>query len=158
MSRFKEKMKKCRLPIILLIPGLLVNLLIFKFWVEHQAKTKEVVARETGLQLPPGVEIEDAKVQLYSFAGKANYDWLLTGDTSLVPWARSIGRDIPKSSNAWELITTFQQICPFRNAAFEEVSLHSVWVIAGALPDKKVTTFLYIAEDEKTGLLSTFSP
>ncbi|MDU9050741.1 MAG: hypothetical protein Q3M30_17980 [Candidatus Electrothrix sp. Rat3] len=158
MSHFKEKMKKCRLPIILLIPGLLFSLLIFKFLVEHQAKTKEVFARETGLQLPSVVKIEDAKVQLFSFAGKVNYDWLLTGDTSLIPWARSIGRDAPKSGVAWERITTFQQICPFRNAAFEEVSLHSVWQIVGALPDKKVTTFLYIAGDEKTGLLSTFNP
>lgn len=158
MSRFKGKMKKCWLPIILLIPGLLVSLLVFKFWVEHQAKTKEVVARETGLQLPSGVEVQDARVQLFSLADGVSYDWLLTGSTSLVPWARSVGRDVPKSGAAWERITSFQQFCPFSYAAFKEVSLHSVWWIAGASPDKKAISFLYIAEDEKTGLLSTFNP
>jgi len=158
MSRFKGKMKKCRLPIILLIPGLLVSLLIFKFWVEHQAKTKEVVARETGLQLPSGVEVQDARVLLFSLPDKVNYDWLLSGSTSLIPWARSVGRNDPQSGAEWKKIKTFQDISPFRDAAFEQFSLHSVWRIVGALPEKKITTFLYIAEDEKTGLLSTFNP
>lgn len=151
-------MKKYRLPIVLLVLGLLASPLMYKAWIEHQAKTKEVVQRETGLELPAGVEIEDAQVQFFSSADRVSYDWLLKGDISLVPWARSIGRDVPKSCAAWERITSFQQFCPFSYAAFKEVSLHSVWWIAGASPDKKAISFLYIAEDEKTGLLSTFNP
>lgn len=151
-------MKKYRLPIVLLVLGLLASPLMYKAWIEHQAKTKEVVQRETGLELPAGVEIEDAQVQFFSSADRVSYDWLLKGDISLVPWARSIGRDVPKSGAAWELITSFQQFCPFSHPAFKEIGLHSVWWIAGASPNKKATIFLYIAEDEKTGLLSTFNP
>ena len=158
MSLLKEKIKKCKLPIILFVLGLLAGPLMYKAWIEHQAKTKEVVQRETGLELPAGVEIEDAQVQLFSLADGVSYDWLLTGSTSLVPWARSVGRDDPKSGAAWKKIKTFQHICPFINTAFKKMSLHSVWRIVGALPDKKATIFLYIAEDENTGLLSTFNP
>ncbi|XCN73596.1 MAG: hypothetical protein Q3M24_02250 [Candidatus Electrothrix aestuarii] len=158
MSSFKGKMKKCRLPIILLVLGLFTSPLIYKAWVKHQAKTKEAVARETGLQLPSGVEVQAAQVQLFSLADGINYDWLLSGSTSLIPWARSVGRNETQYGTGWKKIKTFQQICPFINAAFEEVSLHSVWRIIGALPDKKATCFLYLAEDEKTGLLSTFNP
>ena len=158
MSLLKEKIKKCRLPITLLVLGLLAGPLLYKAWVEHQAKAKDVVLRETGIELPAGIEVRDAQVQLFFSADKINYDWLLAGNTSLVPWARSIGHDDPKSGAAWEKIKNFQQICPFSDAAFKEISLHSVWRITGALPDKKATSFLYIAEDEKTGLLSTFNP
>ena len=158
MSRLKEKVKKCRLPIILLILGILTGPLMYKAWVEHQAMTKEVVQRETGLELPAGVEIEDAQVQLFSSAGKVNHDWLLKGSTSLLPWVRSVGGNETSYGAAWEKITTFQQISPFSNPTFKEIGLHSAWRIEGALPDKKATCFLYIAEDEKTGLLSTFNP
>ena len=158
MSRFKERMKKCRFPIILLVLGLLVSPFIIKTWVEHQARTKEVVPRETGLALPSGIEVQDAQVQLFSLADGVSYDWLLVGSTSLVPWARSVGRNELQRGAGWERITSFQVICPFRNPAFEQIGLHSVWRIVSVLPDKEATSYLYIAEDEKTGLLSTFNP
>ncbi|WP_446007735.1 hypothetical protein [Candidatus Electrothrix sp.] len=158
MSRSKGKFKKYQPYILLLVLGLFASPLIIKFWVEHQARTKEVVQRETGLALPSGVAIEDAQVQLFSLADGVNYDWLLSGSTSLIPWASSVGRDQIQAGAGWEKIETFQQICPFRNAAFEEVSLHSAWRIVNVLPDKEATSYLYIAEDEKTGLLSTFNP
>lgn len=158
MSLLKEKVKKCKLPIILFVLGLLASPLMYKAWVEHQAKTKEVVQRETGIELPAGVEIEDAQVQLFSAEGKINHDWLLKGSTSLLPWVRSVGGNETSYGAAWEKITTFQQICPFRNPAFEQIGLHSVWRIISVLPDKEATSYLYIAEDEKTGLLSTFNP
>ncbi|MCI5160085.1 MAG: hypothetical protein D3906_17010 [Candidatus Electrothrix sp. AUS1_2] len=158
MSLLKEKIKKCRLPIALLVLGLLAGPLLYKAWVEHRAKAKDVVLWETGLELPAGVEIEDAQFQLFSSAGKVNHDWLLKGSTSLLPWVRSVGGNETPYGAAWEKITTFQQICPFSNPAFKQIGLHSAWRITGDLPDKKATCFLYIAEDEKTGLLSTFNP
>ena len=46
MSLLKEKVKKCKLPIILFVLGLLASPLVYKAWVEYQAKTKEVVQQE----------------------------------------------------------------------------------------------------------------
>ena len=159
MSRLKEKIKKYQFLIILLGLGLLASSFIYKTWIEHQAKTKDVVQRETGLTLPSGIDVQKAQVQLFSFVDGVNYDWILSGSTSLVPWARSVGkREGPSRIEGWSHVKTFQEICPFQDPAFEQIGLHSVWRIAGALPDKKATCFLYIAEDEKTGLLSTFNP
>jgi hypothetical protein len=159
MSHFKNEDEKIpRLHIAFLVLGLLASPLIYKAWVEHEAKAKKIIQRETGLALPSKIEVQDAQVQLFSLADGVNYDWLLSGSTSLVPWARSVGHNEIQHGVAWGQITSFQVICPFRNPAFEQIGLHSVWRIVNTLPDKEATSYLYIAEDEETGLLSTFNP
>lgn len=153
-------MRMAHLAALLAMAGILAAGAATECLLESNASSLAGIADQTGAELPSDVQVLDTDVSWLTIADGTNYDWLLSGTSSLVPWAELNGqREGPGITEGWSHIESFSEIASFDYAPLDRLGLHSVWRIVKHTADGgKETAYLYIASDETTAILGTFRP
>ena len=116
----------------------------------------ESIEREVGLSLPSGVRIAAARAHVFSLADGDNYEWLVESEVSLLPWARA---NMTPERGGWEHIDRLSELGHFGGKISPEVKFGGVWRGVAARRDgREETSYLYLAQDGRVGILSTFRP
>ena len=130
-------------------------------WLVWRAEIERLMAAdsvqvETGLSLPSGVRITAAQAHLFSLADGENYDWLIESETSLLPWASA---NMSPERGGWEQINNLSEFGHFPGRIPSEAKFGGVWRgVATGREGREETSYLYLAQNGRVGILSTFRP
>ena len=118
--------------------------------------TADSIENETGLSLPSGARIAAAHADIFSLADGANYEWLIESEESLLPWA---SESMVAERGGWEHINRLSELGDFRDDIPPEVRFGGVWRgVAAHRNGREETSYLYLAQDGRVGILATFRP
>ena len=113
------------------------------------------ITEETGLRLPPHARIAAARAHLLSLADGANFEWLIESDISLLPWASA---SMLPERGGWEHIRHPAELGDFREVS-RDLKFGGVWkAIQRGSHGREETSYLYLAEEGRLGILATFRP
>lgn len=119
-------------------------------------KAPESVTKETGLHLPAHTRITATQAHIFSLADGNNYEWLIESDNSLLPWVTT---NMSIERGGWEHVRSLAEICDFKNEVVQHAKLGGVWKgVWRNSRGREETSYLYLAEDGKVGVLATFRP
>jgi len=119
-------------------------------------KAPESVTEETGLRLPSDARITATRADIFSLADGENYDWLIRSDTSLLPWATT---NMSVERGGWEHIHQLAELREFKDEIPPTTKFGGVWKgVRRSSRGREETSYLYLAEDGRIGILSTFRP
>jgi hypothetical protein len=122
----------------------------------NRLKTPKSVIEETGLRLPSDARIAATRAHLFSFVDRNNYEWLIQSDTSLLQWVTT---NMAVERGGWEHIRNLAELGDFENQAFTNAKFGGVWKgVHNTSQGRQETSYMYLAEDGRVGILSTFSP
>jgi hypothetical protein len=125
-------------------------------WELNRLKTPDSLTQETGLLLPSDARITGTRAHLFSLVDGNNYEWLIQSDTSLLPW---VATNMSVERGGWEHIRSLAELGDFKNQAFTNAKFGGVWKgIQKNNRGHRETSYLYLAEDGRVGILSTFRP
>jgi hypothetical protein len=111
---------------------------------------------EIGLSLPSGARISAAQADIFSLADGNNYEWLIESEGSLLPWA---SEHMAPERGGWEHISKLSELSEFRGKIPPAAEFGGVWRGIGSGRDgREETSYLYLAQDGRVGILSTFRP
>lgn len=124
-----------------------------------RSRTSASIAKETGLTLPSSAHVADSKAAIFSLADGPNYEWLIVSDESLLEWAEANMKREDNDKISWKHIKSFNEISPFKEVRFEKLKLASVWIgTRRAARGHEETSYLFLCEGEKVGVIETFRP
>jgi hypothetical protein len=114
------------------------------------------IENEIGLSLPSGTRIAAVQADIFSLADGDNYDWLIESEASLLPWA---SENMSPERGGWEHIDKLSELGEFRGKIPPGARFGGVWrgVVAGR-DGQEETSYFYLAQDGRMGILSTFRP
>jgi len=130
-------------------------------WLAWRSEIQRLMAAETiedeiGLSLPSGTRIAAAQADIFSLADGDNYDWLIESEASLLPWA---SENMSPERGGWEHIDKLSELGEFRGKIPPEARFGGVWRgVAPGRDGREKTSYLYLAQDGRMGILSTFRP
>jgi hypothetical protein len=143
-----------------LIFGVAVLLVVGGAWLSwrlelRRLRSPESVVKETGLRLPERARITATRAHIFSLADGDNYEWLIQSDTSLLPWART---NMRVETGGWEHIRQMSEL-GFPEEMPRDARFGGVWrANQRDSRGREETSYLYLAEDGRVGILSTFRP
>lgn len=141
--------------LIVIVVAALVGLVVMVIWWERsRLYNPQSVTEEIGLTLPAGARITDTRAYTFSLVDGDNYAWLIECDSSLMAWIAQNMRREDGDGISWTRINSFNEISDFQRPEFATLKLHSVWRAS----KQGETSYLYLAEGEKIGVLETFRP
>ncbi len=151
---------KSPLRISLLVLGILVFLVVGSAWLSWRfallrLHSPQSVVEETGLRLPGHARIIATQARLFSLVDGSNYEWLVQSDTSLLPWAAT---NMQIESGGWEHVRQMAEL-GFPDEMPRGARFGKVWRshrYTSPRPDE--TSYLYLSDDGKVGILETFRP
>ena len=113
------------------------------------------ITKETGLRLPSQAHITATRAHIFSLADGNNYEWLIEADSSLSSWANT---NMSVERGGWEHIRLMSEL-GFSEEMPKEARFGSVWQARRRTTDgREETTYLYLSEDGRVGILTTFRP
>ena len=122
----------------------------------HRLRFPNSVADETGLHLPSNVRIKATRADIFSLVDGDNYKWLIQSDTSLLPWATS---NMFVERGGWEDVRLLGELGDFKDEIPREAKFGGVWRAFRKLENgREETSYLFIAEDGRFGILETYRP
>lgn len=118
-------------------------------------KAPESITEETGLRLPSDARITATSAHLFSFVDGDNYEWLIQSTTSLTSWAAA---NMRVETGGWEHIRLMSEL-GFSEVIPGDAKFSQVWRGVGRTSrGQEETSYLYLADDGKVGILTTFRP
>ena len=121
----------------------------------RRLRSPQSVVEETGLRLPGHARITATRAHLFSLADGDNYEWLIQSDTSLLPWATT---NLRPETGGWEQIRQLSEL-GFPEEMPRDAKFASVWrACQRTRRGREETSYLYLADDGRVGILSTFRP
>ena len=113
------------------------------------------VIDEAGLILPQHARITATRARLFSLADGTNYEWLIQSDTSLLDW---VSKNMRVETGGWEHIRHMAEL-GFSEEMPRDAKFGTVWrAYQRTSRGREETSYLYLAEDGRVGILSTFRP
>jgi hypothetical protein len=141
-----------------LVFGAVVFLMIGGTWLSwrlelRRLRSPESVVEETGLRLPEHARIAATRAHLFSLADGDKYQWLVQSDISLLPWATT---NMQVENGGWEHIRQMSEL-GFPDEMPRDSKFGGVWrAYRRNDQGREETSYLYLADDGRVGILSTF--
>jgi hypothetical protein len=113
------------------------------------------VTKETGLELPEGTRIVETAAHAFSLADGDNYEWLIESDKPLTHWIQS--SDMRREDGdgvSWASVKNFEEVADIARDKDRGIGLDSVWKYEKG----GKTSYLYVADERRVALLTTFNP
>jgi len=151
---------KRSLRIGVLVLGVVAFLVVGGAWLSWRLEVRRLrspqsVVDETGLRLPVRARITATRAHLFSLADGDNYEWLIQSDTSLLPWATA---NMRFETGGWEHIRQLAEL-GFPEEMPRDAKFGGVWrSYHRTSRGREETSYLYLADDGRVGILSTFRP
>lgn len=71
---------------MLMLASLALTPFVAALWAEHGSASPSAIQEEVGVNLPDRVAVLAMKAELFSSVDEANFQWLISSDSSLLPW------------------------------------------------------------------------
>ena len=144
----------------ILASGVFLFLVVGGAWLSwrldlRRLRSPQSVIDETGLHLPESARITATRAHLFSLADGDNYEWLIQSDTSLLPWATT---NMRVETGGWEHARQLSEL-GFLEEMPRDAKFGGVWrAYQCTSRGRQETSYLYLAEDGRVGILETFRP
>lgn len=141
-----------------IVLGLVFSMFLYSRFEVWAIKNQTRFQREVGYTLPEHVNIPYTEANIFSLADGPNYLWLITSESSLIPWVEQLGWRIGLGQAGWSHVRSFYEVAPYEKN-FEQLTLDSVWrVFAHSPKGRDETSYIFIAGNHRVALIKTFRP
>jgi hypothetical protein len=147
---------KARIALFLLALSAVALAVWEAFMLSGKVRTHAFVYNETGLRLPVEVRIVSTRSHLFSLVDGVNYEWLIQSDQPLATWAAS---HMSLESGGWEDVRSLAEFGGFKDEIAQTAALGAVWrSLQKSGGGDMETSYLYLSQDGRVGVLQTFRP